>query len=106
MGTQLRWVGSVMRCRAESCNHLSGIIFAAVKTTVSALLQTSAQRLQERHHNQGRDDHRGYIGLADQTMRYSAKYQHKANVNKYQNNRQRAIHERTIDEYVDIPEAI
>src|SRR6266516_8063353 len=86
---------------AESCHRLGGVILAAVEAPVNDPLDALAERLEQDIDRQGGDDDGDPIVLADDATQKHLQANDQAHIDPRQDNRERAIHDRTTNEDID-----
>src|SRR6266568_1730741 len=103
---QLLQVHFLAQGGAESCHRLGSVIFAAIEAPVNDPLDTTAERLEQQGDSQrGEDDGHAAV-IADDATQQRGKANDEAHVDRRQDDCQRAIHQRAIDERINVPQPI
>ena len=82
------------------------IILAAVEATINEPLQTMAQRLEQRSNDEGRDHNSDSIILVEHPLEQGLQHKNETKVQQGQQSGQAAVHQRAVDQHVDIVESI
>src|SRR5258708_26395930 len=104
--TQLVQVHLVAQRCTERWHDLGGVIFAAVEATINDPLKTMAQGLEQSRDGQGGDDDGHTAVLADDAPQQRLQANHQANVDYRQDERERTIHQRAVDQTIYIIERV
>src|SRR6266699_1718937 len=104
--TQLIQVDFLAQGGTEGSHYLRGIVLAAVETPVNQTLDATAERLEQPVNRQrGEDDGHAAV-MADDATQQRLQPNHQAHVDPRQDDRQRTIHQRTIDEHINVPQPV
>ncbi len=91
---------------AKGGQRASRIILAAIEAAIDEGLDAMAQGLEERRNDEGRDHDSDRVILVEQPLEQRLQRNNEAKVQQGEQSRQAAIHQRTVDQHVDIVESI
>src|SRR5229473_6038244 len=106
MLAQLRQINLIAKCGTESRHRASSIILAAIETTIDDGLDAMAQGLEESSNDEGRDHDSDRIILVEHPLEQGLQSKDEAKVKQGEQSSQAAIHERAVDQQVDIVQPI
>src|SRR6266702_1512163 len=111
-GQQLLTQGAHIHLGAQrgtkGCHDLSCIILATIETAINDGLEEATQRLEEGgNHQRGADEDQGLLGeAAGHGTHQGLQGEDEANIEPHQQDGQTAIHQRAVDDNVDVPHPI